>query len=468
MDYALPSTGEFFQTVIDASNPETLSYCLIQHPSLATSFLPNGQPPLARAIVNKNFAVVKTLLKTGADVLQRQNNRTILHIACELSEWSDNTRSTLYLIIEAILGKVCVSDKKGFINAMVNGQTALYTASSKCSKDIILLLLRHGADAEVTSSRQYTCLHAMCIAAVNASPSGRFVLPKNLSLEKKMECILAVVPKVRTVINIATISGSNTALHKFAQSLESEDRVMDQQISSFLRFMANNGSSLHAYNHDRETVENVISRLSPGLKASILTLQVLGAERNRQDMTASASPKLRYTDMREFLARILSSREFSVIPIELTRILDILEPRMHTLEEAKAMSRNELIGFIPHTPRYAIDSLLLPIIKDAICQNGFIKMESSIYSHMNPVNVDSTTYKPRRSSFVSPPLPVSNENYVTQRSEEATNESYDRTPDVGYVVPRPTENADAGIFRYVVSRPTENVDAGIYMVPKHN
>lgn len=120
----------------------------------------DGYPILHHAIESKNTSVVRLLLESGSDVdAQDDWGSTALHLAVHM----DTSYSRLPDRTECL--DVLLAHRPDVDKRDKDGDTALMIAISSGASDIVLRLLRYGADIDIRNQCGVTALHRACIEA---------------------------------------------------------------------------------------------------------------------------------------------------------------------------------------------------------------------------------------------------------------------------------------------------------------
>lgn len=169
-------------------NQKLKSPLLRRHNSTSTQSLGEGTTPLLRAAASGDVAMMRALLKAGADPNARQKNgNTMLMLASGFGRRGDHNADALEFekgtpeeLLAAV--KVCVEELKLDPNvANDQGDTALHVAHSG---DIVKYLTAHGAKVETKNKRGQTPL---AIALSRIDRSNRQLRPDVVAALKTLD-----------------------------------------------------------------------------------------------------------------------------------------------------------------------------------------------------------------------------------------------------------------------------------------
>ena len=161
---------------------------LRRHNSTSTQSLGEGTTPLMRAAASGDVAMMRVLLKHGADpALKQKNGNTVLMLASGFGRRGDHNADALEFekgtpaeLLAAV--KVCVEELQLDPNtANEQGDTALHVAHSG---DIVRYLTDHGARVDVKNKRGQTPL---AIALSRIDRSNRQLRPDVVAVLKTLD-----------------------------------------------------------------------------------------------------------------------------------------------------------------------------------------------------------------------------------------------------------------------------------------
>jgi uncharacterized protein len=169
------SIEDFVQVLLSHGadvNQKLKTPLLRRHNSTSTQSLGEGTTPLLRAAASGDVALMRMLLKAGADPLAKQKNgNTMLMLAAGFGRRGDHNADALEYekgtpeeLLAAV--KVCVEELRLDPNvANDQGDTALHVAHSA---DIVKYLAEHGARVDVKNKRSQTPL-AIALSRIDRS-----------------------------------------------------------------------------------------------------------------------------------------------------------------------------------------------------------------------------------------------------------------------------------------------------------
>ncbi|XP_023316075.1 ankyrin-1-like [Trichogramma pretiosum] len=169
----------------------------LKKPSLINVWEDWGNRPLLLALDNENKKVAESLLKKGANPnVTNEKGTTPLHIV-SMGEQCYDLAKMLFKICDDKHQPLLVNARDGF------GDTPLHVAlknSSYGKKNVVELLLSHGADPNLTDRNGNTLLHIIC-----AGRSNRYFV---------VEILFQVCRKINRTVQInARDKDGNTPLH---------------------------------------------------------------------------------------------------------------------------------------------------------------------------------------------------------------------------------------------------------------
>jgi len=185
------SIADFVQVVLAHGadvNQKLKSPLLRRHNSTSTQSLGEGTTPLLRAAASGDVAMMRILLKAGADPKAKQKNgNTMLMLASGFGRRGDHNADALEFekgtpeqLLAAV--KVCVEELELDPNtANDQGDTALHVAHSG---DIVRYLTDHGAKVETKNKRGQTPL---AIALSRIDRSNRQLRPDVVAVLKTLD-----------------------------------------------------------------------------------------------------------------------------------------------------------------------------------------------------------------------------------------------------------------------------------------